>query len=103
MSFVNLMFPLSALRSETVTWHRLGIRIYAKPPGFQPHEKPNSADTEATSSLDFVEASVALELEPVTHDPWDVALPRPPEGGLIARCCTQSSAPSKRAGADSVG
>jgi hypothetical protein len=79
MAFMNLMLPLSMLRRSTLTaWYSLAIRIYARPPGFEPAERNAKAEA-------YLEAVVTFELAPIKQDPWDVVLPRPPEDGLLAR------------------
>jgi hypothetical protein len=86
MTFVNLMLPLSALRSTTLSWNRLAIRVYARDPGFDLIGHPGGIDHENSSAADsYLEAYVGIEIAPVTIDPWDVALPRPPTQGLITR------------------
>jgi hypothetical protein len=79
MSFMNMMVPLSAFRSSTLTaWYSIAIRINGHPPGFEPPEP-------STMAAAYLEAVIAFELAPMQQDPWDAVLPRPPNDGLLAR------------------
>lgn len=85
MTFMNLMLPLTALRSWTVSWSQVAVRVYSKQPGFKTIDD-GVESRRLMHAEKYLEAYITIEVAPMAVDPWDIALDKPPSEGLIARC-----------------